>query len=111
VAHDRSSEARYVLWRLQNNAHAISQDHVVINAEMHEIEHALEEERAAAGGTTFLAIFKSGPQRFRRRTLLGIGGQFMQQLSGINLITYVSYFLTNMINLRSLINFLHSTPL
>ena len=45
---------------------------------------------AAAGGTTFLAIFKSSPQKFRRRTLLGIGGQFMQQLSGINLITYVS---------------------
>lgn len=57
---------------------------------MFEIEHALEEERAAAGGTTFLALFKSSPQRFRRRTLLGIGGQFMQQLSGINLITYVS---------------------
>jgi hypothetical protein len=56
---------------------------------MHEIEHALEEERVAAGGTTFLALFKSSPQRFRRRTLLGIGGQFMQQLSGINLITYV----------------------
>lgn len=56
---------------------------------MHEIEHAFEEEQRAAGGTTFKAIFKSGAQKFRRRTLLGIGGQFMQQLSGINLITYV----------------------
>lgn len=62
----------------------------MISAEIHDIEHALEEERAAAGDGTFLAIFKSSPQRFRRRTLLGIGGQFMQQLSGINLITYVS---------------------
>lgn len=35
-----------------------------------------------------MAIFKNGPQRFLHRTLLGIGGQFMQQLSGINLITY-----------------------
>jgi hypothetical protein len=90
IAHDRVPDARTVLWRLQKNAHSITEDHAVINAEMHEIEHALEEERAAAGGTTFLALFKSGPQRFRRRVLLGIGGQFMQQLSGINLITYVS---------------------
>ena len=89
IAHDRSDEARTVLWRLQKNARSTSRDNnIAVNAEMHEIEHALEEEKAAAGGTTFLAIFKSGPQKFRRRTLLGIGGQFMQQLSGINLITY-----------------------
>lgn len=88
VAHDRNADARFILWRLQKNARSITQDHAVINAEMDEIEHALKEERAAAGGTTFLAMFKSSPQRFRRRTLLGIGGQFMQQLSGINLITY-----------------------
>ena len=90
VAHGRIGDARTILWRLQKNARSITQDHAVINAEMYEIEHALEEERAAAGGTSFLALFKSSPQRFRRRTLLGIGGQFMQQLSGINLITYVS---------------------
>jgi hypothetical protein len=75
---------------LQKNAASITENHAVINAEMQEVETALEEERAAGGKTTFRAIFKSGPQRFRRRTLLGIGGQFMQQLSGINLITYVS---------------------
>jgi sugar porter (SP) family MFS transporter len=88
IAHDRSDEARTVLWRLQNNASSTPKDNTTINTEMHEIEHALQEEKAAAGGTTFLAVFKSGPQKFRRRTLLGIGGQFMQQLSGINLITY-----------------------
>jgi MFS family permease len=88
IAHDRSDEVRTVLWRLQRNASSTSKDNTTINAEMQEIEHALQEEKAAAGGTTFLAIFKSGPQKFRRRTLLGIGGQFMQQLSGINLITY-----------------------
>lgn len=88
IAHGRSDEARTVLWRLQKNASSIAKDDVVVITELNEIEHALEEEKAAAGGTTFLALFKSGPQRFRRRTLLGIGGQFMQQLSGINLITY-----------------------
>jgi hypothetical protein len=56
---------------------------------MHAIEHALNEEREAADGQGFMIIFKGGPQRFLRRTLLGVGGQFMQQLSGINLITYV----------------------
>ncbi|KAJ9634208.1 hypothetical protein H2199_009092 [Coniosporium tulheliwenetii] len=88
VAHSRPDEARTILWRLQKNAHSISENHVVITAELQEIEHALQEEREAASGTTFLALFKKSPQRFRRRTLLGIGGQFMQQLSGINLITY-----------------------
>src|SRR5690348_13235567 len=79
VAHGRSLEARQILWRLQKNARAISPDHAIVAAELHEIEHALEEEREAAGGTSFLALFKKSPQRFRRRTLLGIGGQFMQQ--------------------------------
>lgn len=87
MAHGHKAEARHVLWRLQKNAHTIPEDHEVINAEVDEIQHALDEERAAAGGTGFLALFKGGPQRFGRRTLLGIGGQFMQQLSGINLIT------------------------
>lgn len=89
LAHDRASEARMVLKRLQKNANDISDEHETVDAEMAEIQKALDEERAAAGDTDFLALFKSGPQRFRRRALLGIGGQFMQQLCGINLITYV----------------------
>lgn len=88
LAHNHTEQARHILWRLQKNAVSIDKDHIVVNAEMAEIQHALDEERKAAGGTTFLALFKKSPQRFRRRTLLGIGGQFMQQLSGINLITY-----------------------
>ncbi|KAK6369478.1 hypothetical protein LTS17_009384 [Exophiala oligosperma] len=89
VAHGRSNEARHILWRLQPSARLIEKDHVVISAELLEIEQALAEEKAASsGGISFLALFKKSPQRFRRRTLLGIGGQFMQQLCGINLITY-----------------------
>ncbi|GME29248.1 sugar transporter [Neofusicoccum parvum] len=86
--HDREAEARNILWRLQPNAEEIAEDSDVVNNEMAIIQHALYEEKEVAGGTTFKAIFKDGPQRFRYRTLLGIGGQFMQQLSGINLITY-----------------------
>lgn len=37
-----------------------------------------------------MMVFKNGPQKFLHRTLLGMGGQMMQQLSGVNLITYVS---------------------
>jgi hypothetical protein len=55
---------------------------------MAEIKHAIDEERDAARGNSYLALFQNGPQKFFYRTMLGIGGQFMQQLSGINLITY-----------------------
>ncbi|THZ04071.1 general substrate transporter [Aureobasidium pullulans] len=88
IAHDRADEARVILRRLQKNGASITDDNPIINAEMTEITYALQEERAAAGNIGFLTLFKKSPQRFRRRTLLGIGGQFMQQLCGINLITY-----------------------
>lgn len=49
----------------------------------------MEEHQASSEGS-FRMVFKNGPQRFLHRTLLGMGGQLMQQISGINLITYVS---------------------
>ncbi|KAI4591524.1 hypothetical protein KJ359_013246 [Pestalotiopsis sp. 9143b] len=55
---------------------------------MAEIQHAIHEEREAAEGSSYRAMFKNGKQKFLYRTMLGIGGQFMQQISGINLITY-----------------------
>ncbi|KAK6063357.1 hypothetical protein SCUP515_12473 [Seiridium cupressi] len=88
VAHDRHEEARHVLWRVQPDAAQISESHESVTAHLAEIQHAITEERAAAEGTTFKALFKNGEQKFFYRTMLGIGGQFMQQLSGINLITY-----------------------
>lgn len=63
-------------------------DDRILTEEMSEIQHAINEEREAARGGSFKAMLKNGPQKFLHRTLLGIGGQFMQQLSGINLITY-----------------------
>ncbi len=93
IAHDRSAEARHVIWAIQRNAKSIDENDAVVNLEMDDIQYALDEEKRAASETgkiTFLTLFKNGPQKFRYRTLLAIGGQFMQQLSGINLITYVS---------------------
>lgn len=55
---------------------------------MNDIQHAVNEEREAASGSSFKALLKNGQQKFFYGTMLGIGGQFMQQLSGINLITY-----------------------
>jgi len=59
-----------------------------LNIDLGAIKAAIDEESYAAHGNSFKALLRDGGQRFRYRTLLGIGGQFMQQLSGINLITY-----------------------
>ncbi|BCS20819.1 sugar porter family MFS transporter [Aspergillus puulaauensis] len=88
IAHDRHNDARQVLWAVQPNAREIGQDDAVINLEMTEITHTMAEERQAAEKGSFKMLLKDGPQRFRHRTLLAMGGQMMQQLSGINLITY-----------------------
>ncbi|KXS97755.1 hypothetical protein AC578_3201 [Pseudocercospora eumusae] len=84
IAHDRFDEARDVLSRIRLKSDAEDS----VSADLAQIHHAIEEERAAAAGNSFRALIKDGGQRFRYRTLLGIGGQFMQQISGINLITY-----------------------
>lgn len=83
----RIAEARDVLHRLDNTpeekARAIS-----VDVQMNEILTAIEEERKTAVG--FTTCFTMGEQRFFQRVLLGCGSQFMQQISGINLITYCS---------------------
>ncbi|KAI9730689.1 MAG: hypothetical protein M1834_005657 [Cirrosporium novae-zelandiae] len=88
IAHEKHAEAKHVIWAVQKNAHAMSEDDTLIQAEIAEINNALVEEREAASSSSFRALLKNGEQKFFNRTMLGIGGQFMQQLSGINLITY-----------------------
>ncbi|KAG4423181.1 hypothetical protein IFR04_003679 [Cadophora malorum] len=89
LAHDKHEEARHILWALELDAKSIESTDPKVQKQMAEIQHAIYEERAAAEGAGGKrAIMKNGPQRFLHRTLLGIGSQFMQQLSGINLITY-----------------------
>jgi hypothetical protein len=62
----------------------------VVSQDIAEITQAVVEEQSASEEGSFRMVFKNGPQRFLYRTLLGMGGQMMQQLSGVNLITYVS---------------------
>ncbi|GMF70480.1 unnamed protein product [Aspergillus oryzae] len=90
IAHGRESEARRIIWSLQPNAHSITEDDAIINQDVAEITQAIREEQAATEESSFMMVFKNGPQKFLHRTLLGMGGQMMQQLSGVNLITYVS---------------------
>ncbi|KAH6853133.1 sugar transporter STL1 [Chaetomium sp. MPI-CAGE-AT-0009] len=88
LAHGETDQARHVLWALLPNAKETDTNNEVVLAEVADIQHAIEEERSAAEGGSFKALLKNGPQKFFYRTMLGVGGQFMQQLSGINLITY-----------------------
>lgn len=93
VAHDRFDEARHILWSVDRHAKSITEHEPRITLELNEIKRAVDEEREAAKGQTASAILKNGPQKFFYRTMLGIGGQFMQQISGINLITYYAPFI------------------
>lgn len=53
---------------------------------LQQITEAVEVENATAV-KGYLAAFRSGPQRFRRRTLLAMGALFCQQSSGVNVVT------------------------
>ncbi|KAJ4007233.1 hypothetical protein NW766_009912 [Fusarium irregulare] len=88
INHDHHDEAREVLWAVRQDAKSISKEDESVSRAIAEIQHAINEERAAAQTSSFKAMWKNGEQKFLYRTMLGIGGQFMQQLSGINLITY-----------------------
>ncbi|KAL5359043.1 hypothetical protein BJX96DRAFT_164166 [Aspergillus floccosus] len=88
IAHDRHNEARHILWAIQPNAHDILENDPVVDLDVADITKAIVEEQAASKEGSFRAVFKNGPQRFLHRTLLGMGGQMMQQMSGVNLITY-----------------------
>lgn len=82
IAHDRIEEARQVLWSVEIDARSITPDHSKLEESLNIIKNAIEEEREAASSSSYLTLLKEGKQRFRYRTLLGMGGQFIQQLSG-----------------------------
>lgn len=81
IAQDRHDDARHILLALLPNKRP---DEDFVNREMAEIQHAVDEEREAAHGSSYKALLKNGPQKFFYRTMLGIGGQFMQQLSYVH---------------------------
>lgn len=89
VAHDRLEEAKHVLWAIRPDAKSVDMNDTQLGRDLEEIRQTILEERQAASGGSWKAMLKDGEQRFRYRTLLGMGGQFMQQISGVNLITYV----------------------
>ncbi|KKA27653.1 hypothetical protein TD95_001235 [Thielaviopsis punctulata] len=88
IAHGRSDEARTVLWAVEEDAHQLDEDSPRLLEEFNAIQDTINEELKASQGMSWKAMFRNGEQRFCYRTLLGVGGQMMQQLSGINLITY-----------------------
>jgi hypothetical protein len=89
IAHDRHDEARHVLWAVEKHARTLDINDPVLASELAEIQQAIKEEREASSRGSWRMMLENGEQKFLYRTLLGIGGQFMQQISGINLITYV----------------------
>ncbi|KAJ5646456.1 hypothetical protein N7490_002828 [Penicillium lividum] len=88
IKHGHREEARHVIWRLQDNAKEIDENDAVVGIDVQEISEAIREETEASSEGSFKLIFQNGDQKFLHRTLLGMGGQMMQQISGINLITY-----------------------
>ncbi|EED17669.1 MFS sugar transporter, putative [Talaromyces stipitatus ATCC 10500] len=78
----------HIIWAVHSGAKLLDIDSPKVSHDLHEIQRAIIEEREAASAGTYRALLTNGQQRFFYRTMLGIGGQFMQQLSGINLITY-----------------------
>lgn len=93
IAHGRAEEAREVLWSIEKDAKSLSIDDPDLKRELNIIKHAIEEEREAAASNSYLTLLRNGTQKFRYRVLLGMGGQFIQQISGINLITYYAGYI------------------
>ncbi|GAA5863241.1 hypothetical protein JCM8547_002874 [Rhodosporidiobolus lusitaniae] len=85
AAHGQVTAARDVLYRLDNSAD--EKDRLAsVEVQLNDILAAVEAERQIASG--FKTCFTMGEQRFFQRVFLGMGSQFMQQICGINLITY-----------------------
>lgn len=87
-AHGHEEECKNVLARLWSDGDV---NHPRCIAEWEEIRDGIELERRE-GVSSYLELFKKGKMNNRYRVLLGMGGQFIQQFGGINVI---SYYLTD----------------
>lgn len=90
LKHGREDESRAVLAQLSANQTPTREEDLLHEFAL--IKEALIEEEAAAikdknGNpmTPMRACFTRGRDRYFHRVMLGVGGQFMQQLCGINL--------------------------
>ncbi|KAI1619783.1 general substrate transporter [Exophiala viscosa] len=92
VKQDKREEALEILTRLHGHDGVANAQRDLL-----EIEAALHEERVAQAKLNaqgpIRTIFSNGEQRFFYRTMLGVGGMIMQQLSGINLVTYYAPYI------------------
>ncbi|MCJ1304603.1 hypothetical protein MMC08_007416 [Hypocenomyce scalaris] len=92
VSHDRRDEAQAIMTRLH-----IHDSPGTAERELLEIDTALADERLAqaklGGKGPIATIFTMGEQRFFYRTMLGVWSMVMQQLTGINLITYYAPYI------------------
>lgn len=82
VRHEKDEQALKVLARL--HAHGDT-DNSFVKAELSEIQIAVEFEKGQSTPSYFQLLFT---KKYRRRTALGMGAQFLQQISGINIILY-----------------------
>lgn len=81
----RSSEARSVFSALEG----LPANDSTISREIEEIEFAIaKEETGGSGKQKWRELFSQGPQRNFHRVCLAVWNQIMQQITGINLITY-----------------------
>lgn len=81
----RDAEARAVFSALLD----LPEDSPLVNAQMEEIRNAIQLERSAgADEFHFKELFIQGPTRNFHRVCLAFCSQVMQQITGINLITY-----------------------
>lgn len=87
-AHGHEEECKMVLARLWSEGDV---NHPRCVAEHNEISEGIELERRE-GVSSYVELFKKGKMNNRYRVLLAMGGQFIQQFGGINVI---SYYLTD----------------
>jgi sugar porter (SP) family MFS transporter len=80
--HDRSEEALQVLANLHANG---NRDDAYVQSEYEEIRVVVAFERGVPPPSYFGLIFG---KQYRRRTALGMGLQFMQQITGVNIVLY-----------------------
>ncbi|KAL0140801.1 general substrate transporter [Mucor lusitanicus] len=86
--HGKEEDCKEVLARLWSDCDTT---HPRCIAEWEEIRDGIELERRE-GVSSYVELFKKGKMNNRYRVLLGMGGQFIQQFGGINVI---SYYLTD----------------
>ncbi|OBZ84718.1 Sugar transporter STL1 [Choanephora cucurbitarum] len=84
VAHDRDDDAKEVLARLWSNGDVT---HVRCVSEYEEIKQSIEAERRE-GVSSYRVLFSKGKFNNRKRVLIAMLSQIIQQLGGINVTTY-----------------------